>query len=492
MSLGIHPSGLSQRPWVLDLVEKRGRVDVVRIGDSNENKGDANTNTTNAYNPSGTAWGWNHGFAHALHRMGFPCYGSGFASPFDNGGNGTHEGYSGHVSPVAAGEADADFTGRHATHAALVPGGGGPPLLGCPTLYPWLRTTNVTMGGTPRGQYLYGQAFWGGVGASVGIRSPLPLHQSLRLHVVHGRYPSGGGSVSCGARIDESPFTAATLGTIDFNNNPNGSGYPSWLGRHHFDYTPPANNRAIVIGMVCRNGQQFTAPGLILFQSWEVVSRTHGWRQHQLISYGGQSLRVHASILQALSDEYLTAYFLAMRESQAANPGGRRIVIEINDGLNDQNDSTNSVGPAPAPSNTGAGFADNIEAVRQRLLAVWALNSWDGAELFFVVTVSHRVSEPDAAALVTFRTAAKAYAAATPRVVAIDWTEIVTQAEMDEPDVVGGNAQGLYINNGGSPDLNHLTRNGYETLAFKRQMALFMAALMDIPARSRLRGGGRD
>ena len=105
MSLGIHPSGLSQRPWVLDLVEKRGRVDVVRIGDSNENKGDANTNTTNAYNPSGTAWGWNHGFAHALHRMGFPCYGSGFASPFDNGGNGTHEGYGGHVSPVAAGEA---------------------------------------------------------------------------------------------------------------------------------------------------------------------------------------------------------------------------------------------------------------------------------------------------------------------------------------------------------------------------------------------------
>jgi hypothetical protein len=158
--------------------------------------------------------------------------------------------------------------------------------------------------------------------------------------------------------------------------------------------------------------------------------------------------------VQQANDATLTHYFSILRTDQAQTI--KTVVVCVNEGLNDRNETLASVGPAAiADADSYQAFVDNFVAIQNRIEALWTANGWSLDELFWIVFPSHPVSAPDDAELVSYRKAINEYLATRPRAQMVDLTTLTTATEML--------ANGWYQSVGA--DRNHLTQTGYEQLS---------------------------
>jgi hypothetical protein len=168
---------------------------------------------------------------------------------------------------------------------------------------------------------------------------------------------------------------------------------------------------------------------------------------------GGASARRMALGVQSASDAQLSLFFSQVRAGQTAP---HSVLVRINTGLNDRNETLVSLGPAAiTDADSAAAFTDNIVAIFARIESIWSLNGWALEELYFLISVSHPVSTPDDAELVLYREAAEALAATRPRTAATRFDRLTDSSEML--------ANGWYQSEGG--DRNHLTLAAFEALS---------------------------
>ena len=118
-----------------------------------------------------------------------------------------------------------------------------------------------------------------------------------------------------------------------------------------------------------------------------------GFSFHTLNARGGKSARVLAEDLNELNDNSLSYYFSQIRENQGAT---KTIVIVINSGLNDINETEASLGPLKILDGSSAdAFSDNHLAIINKIKEIWEINSWPSNELYWLLIPSHPVSISD-------------------------------------------------------------------------------------------------
>jgi len=168
------------------------------------------------------------------------------------------------------------------------------------------------------------------------------------------------------------------------------------MARHDRSFAASAA-RDWQIGFQLNKTSTCLAPWVSLFAAFKATDRTTGFALTPIMYVGGQPARIHATRLQAQTVEFLGSLFQAIAEhAGAASPAVHPILIRITDGANDRSDSTLSVGPSPAASNTQAGFYDNLLAIVNRIEAVYAARGWSTANLFFYCATSTPLVDGDA------------------------------------------------------------------------------------------------
>jgi hypothetical protein len=199
---------------------------------------------------------------------------------------------------------------------------------------------------------------------------------------------------------------------------------------------------------------------LLYYFRVENTDRAVGASFHTLYARGGQSARDMAAGLLQASDAYLSSYFAAVRALQGP---AKHVLVRVNTGLNDRNETLPSLGPSPvAQGDSAAAYADNLQAIINRLRSIWTLNGWEQGELYFLLSVSHPVSNPDDQKLADYRQAAVALTQSNLRTGATDFTQLTNEAEML--------ANGWYQS--GGADRNHLTQPAFEVLAARELSAM--------------------
>jgi hypothetical protein len=187
-------------------------------------------------------------------------------------------------------------------------------------------------------------------------------------------------------------------------------------------------------------------------QRLENPDRNKGISYSTLLYQGGKSARDAAVSLATASDTALSEW---MRQAtRLQNVGGDKsmLLVAINHGQNDQNNSQPSVGPHPAPTNTAAGFEDNLNAIVTRLREVWTESGFDPHNLFFTVGPYQAYGGYETK-LPEFESGAMALADQTYNVTVVRGSKMLTGLTMD--------TDGYYNT---STDHAHMSRAGYENV----------------------------
>lgn len=410
-------------PWVQKA--RTGRADAVALGDSNQ---------------AFQGHGWDHGWTKAISDE-FGLYATELLSPGENEGWGAQLGYSyGTLAPFPSDV----FSVSHAPEAldVFMQSGG----MMSPLNYLYLPEGETAVGANNQGMY-------------VEPWSPLDVRATLRFRVVYGKFSeTTPGSFMLSAKSASFPYGCIAKGEVTTTATSGNPGLRlSRLDLHsdeqrfngiNFRFSPPE------IGV--------TGPFIAFLMRVENRDRAMGASFHTLYAKGSQSARDMAEALRNATDQYLSMYFFQARVLQSAPV---RVMIRINTGLNDRNESKPSVGPAHvADGSSAAAFADNIVAIVDRINEVWHLNGWDPAELCFLVSVSHPISNPDDAMLMGYRAAADALTGELPSTASVRFDRLTDSDEMEH--------SGWYQS--GGTDHYHLTQAAYEVLA-ERELGAAMA-----------------
>lgn len=383
-------------------------IDFIGIGDSNQ-----------VY----SAHGWDHGWQYALDQVA-PMYGTGLVTYAENNFNGSGLGWN-------YAKTDNNIGTGSDPHSSVFVRNSGSGL--SPHLPMYLDT------GTLNGS--------GANGVIINSATNLDLTAELYYDLDHATFDGGGGSLRFGGRREESPYTA--LPTADAIST---DGRNLWrTTRHTIAADTGRSEWGSITARFAAFGISIDAPIATLYQTVINSSRTNGWRFTNGLYRGGEGLRTFAGDCTGLSDNTWAYFFNRIRARQLELGQRPRVVIVINSGLNDRGDSTNSVGPSPAPSNTAAGFKDNLNAIRNRIRSVYP-GSVD--ELTFLSVPSHPVSNPDDSRLIDFRTASAEWASEYDDTAWLDISAGYTSTQIL--------ANGWY-QSGGS-DTSHLTQSAYESI----------------------------
>lgn len=281
----------------------------------------------------------------------------------------------------------------------------------------------------------------------------LGVANALRVHYGYGTFNFGAGSFRPAARLNVSPFT--TVATAPLTNTNTGA-----FSRQILQLDIPANP-ARTQGIEAKiynpaTGVSITGPFVSFFTRFENTARDSGVSCHTLYGAGGQSLYDMAAQLNAYSNLALTNFFTEVRRLQLAKSQNPIVVVYINSGLNDRNETSSpSLGwRASTDPDSPTAYIDNLEAIMKRIEGVWTASGWNLSELFFLVVPSHPVSSPDDTELVSYRAAAYT-AAGRQRASFADFTDYTSYTSML--------ASGFYAS--GGADTSHLTDAGYDALA---------------------------
>lgn len=395
------------------------RVDFVAIGDSNQLL---------------SGHGWDHGMQASLSAR-YPMYATALMSQNENSGNGAGMGY------------------KYARLGVIGASSGAPSQLAAydtglyPANYAYLDDAGSFSASSNNG-------------LNIDVDCPIDVNANLRAEYHYGTFPAGTGQLQPAIRRNSSPYN--TLANAAVLNPVTGA-----YGMARADVTLAAAARNFALAVRWASPGLANTDGPFFGSYFRLINtdRTAGFAYHSFAAYGGSPTRVPASAIIAASDTSLSYYFTQIRRVQLQTQSQVYVIVTINEGMNDRNDgANNSVGPTPAAGDTAAGFADNHQAIINRLRAIWTLNGWSHEdELYFVLIPSHPVSNPDDAKLVSYRTAAEAVAAANVNTCAINLERILNFTEMAQ-----GSA-GYYTSAG---DRAHLSQTGYEQVGTKIVQAI--------------------
>lgn len=220
-----------------------------------------------------------------------------------------------------------------------------------------------------------------------------------------------------------------------------------------------------------------TGPFFGLYSRVDNPNANKGISCHTLYGAGGQSLWDMSSSLTADFDNAkAVVYFGELRRLQLLRGQMPIIVIYINSGLNDQNEtSTPSFGwRATTDSKSATAYIDNLEYLCKRFEDVWEQNGWNKEELFFLIHSSHMVNDPDTQRVQQFRQAAQAFAAGRERITAVDLTNITSSAFIYANDWYYGQTStalsdrdpttGAGVNTNSALEQPHLKQEGYDAI----------------------------
>lgn len=301
-----------------------------------------------------------------------------------------------------------------------------------------------------------GSSVAAGIANGIEIRAdghyPLDPSALLRCHMAYSTFASGAGSFRPGVRREEAPWTALQLSPV-ITTNTGTEGYV----RSYFDLEAGARDgQALGFKWLMPGQAALTGPFLSYFMRVEDVLKTVGVSAHTLYGVGGQSLWDMSTQLNAYTVKQLSNYFAEVRRLQVEKDVKPIVVVYINSGLNDQNEtSTPSLGwRASNDPSSATAYIDNLEAISKRIKDVWQVNGWDERELFFLYVPSHPTASPDAAKLKSYRKAAQAGPGSALRSSFIDFENLTSYTEMW--------ANGWYRL---GTDTSHQELVGYETLS---------------------------
>lgn len=383
-----------------------GRVDFVGIGDSNQ---------------INSGYGWDEGFHRALNNIG-EMYATGLISTNENNANGGGTGYT------------YGFNGSQPLLGAVS---------GAPSELDKYMITNL---GVSKYAYLESGTFGNGNNSGLLLNADSLLKpdvNTLRFHLNYGTFDNGAGSFRISIRLGQTPYTQkAQSSLISTNTGSFGMQVAS------IDMVPdPSYNTYVFNCKLTSTSNGITAPYFSTYMRVEALERTIGWSYNTLIYKGGSSLRAMAYSLQQTTDESLIHFFEEVRRLQG---NLKTVVVCINSGLNDRNETESSVGPDIYTDGDGPdAFIDNLSAIKIRIDNIWNDQGWDTNELMYLVFGSHPISTPDDSELISYRNAIKSYAKDFDNVKEVDISILTNELEM--------NANSWYSSGGNE----HLSQSGY-------------------------------
>jgi hypothetical protein len=178
---------------------------------------------------------------------------------------------------------------------------------------------------------------------------------------------------------------------------------------------------------------------------------------------GGESEADIANAVLAKDDAAEINFFAEIRRLQILRGQTPNVVVWMNEGHNQRNETIASVGRrAITDPDSPLALLDNFEAIQRHYDALWQAQGWDVQELTYIIVVDHPVSDPDDDKLIAYRAILQSYEARLARTSVFNWLDVLSFAEMDAN---GSFADGLHLVN----DLDA----GYDFLAQR-----FVAALI--------------
>lgn len=277
------------------------------------------------------------------------------------------------------------------------------------------------------------------------------LHSDLHLkfYMAYGTFPSGGGSFTPGVRYDAPPWSTILVGSTVSTDGPYGAALAT--------LELPAATRGITVGFKWRvpGGTASVGPTIELWQAVEAPDRITGFQWCPFYAESGQSMYDLAAYVIGLPNAQLDNWLKAVRTFQTSKGQPPIMMYVISMGLNDRNEtSVPSLGPgAFSTGNSSDAYVDNWKAFINRIEERFVANHWPLSGCWFWLIGSHPVSEPDDAQLVSYRTAAAAFAATRERTTVTDMHSVVSSTELAS-----------YYLSGGS-DRNHMNQAGYRFAA---------------------------
>ncbi|MCX5691709.1 MAG: hypothetical protein NTV94_18280 [Planctomycetota bacterium] len=400
-----------------------GRVDVVCIGDSNQLQ---------------RANGWDQGWHKAIANR-FGEYATGLVSWGEGNGLSASQGYFYNAMPAS----DSQFLLGGAPPEAQAYLNNPPSLLG-PHNYVYV----------PEGQTASGTGL---VGMVVDQRCPIGLSGQLRMHFSYGLFSgSGAGSFQPYCRFEAFPFD--TIRTSPVLTTRTGDESPFRLAYGSLDLPAQSRTRQISLRAVPTTSS-VVGPFIAYFMRLENVQTQHGGAVSALYAVGSKSSYDMAAAVMASSDATLTNYFESIRRLQGPT---KAVMVRINTGLNDRAESRPSLSSAITPGNSAAAYRDNILTMMNRIEAIWQLNGWPLDSLYFLLTPSHPVADPDEVSLRGYRDMCVQIASSRPRTACVRLDALTNATEMT--------SLRWYQQNGF--DRNHLVEEAYDFLAERELMAL--------------------
>jgi hypothetical protein len=287
---------------------------------------------------------------------------------------------------------------------------------------------------------------------------PIDTSANLRFHLMYGTFASADpGSFRLAVRNQSGPFTQLATGPIIQTSTGTEQSAVATLDlpaaprdfQLNFRFNPTAGPEL----------QGIDGPFIAYFTRAEMTDQAQGVAISSLYALGNQSTRDAADALNKAPDAQLTLYFSSIRALQGPT---KHVLIRSGFGVNDRVEPLVSVGPKGiVPGWLPEAFADNLQAIINRVSGIWALNGWPLEELHFLFTITPPIDEPDDLQLMGFRDAAEQVALANPRTAVVRFERLTTETECV--------ANGWYY----KPwDRNHLSIKGYEVLAGREIDAL--------------------
>lgn len=268
---------------------------------------------------------------------------------------------------------------------------------------------------------------------------------TIRFHYTYGTFTSGSGAFYPTAALPvSSTVLASNSAGVQTNTGTSGivDGYldipddPTGARRQ--------NGASLSFGPI-------TGPFFATYERAENLTVSHGIAYSTLLAQGGKSARDAALSLLSAPDTALQEW---LRQSTTLQNGTPMLMVNILHGGNDRNQSLLSVGPHPAPTNTPAGFEDNLNAIVTRIRQVWTQQGYDPKNLYFLL--GGYQSTPmtwDGGTTANLETGAMAFADSTYNVAVVRGTQLLSAATMQ--------ADGYYYQDGG---FAHMTQAGYENV----------------------------
>ncbi|MFT6425329.1 MAG: hypothetical protein ACJAX2_002539 [Celeribacter sp.] len=125
---------------------------------------------------------------------------------------------------------------------------------------------------------------------------------------------------------------------------------------------------------------------------------------------GGESEADIANAVLAKDDAAEINFFAEIRRLQILRGQTPNVVVWMNEGHNQRNETIASVGRrAITDPDSPLALLDNFEAIQRHYDALWQAQGWDVQELTYIIVVDHPVSDPDDDKLIAYRAILQSY-----------------------------------------------------------------------------------